>query len=190
MTISRVKSGGWTEELDSLTAQELDSLDNNLVKAIDGDGGGTYSPTNPIIIGGAGIQINRLGDSVLSGNFQFSGDNACMRWRYSTFTGTADVTIGVEYDEWHSVDTFDNNRTVTLRSATGSPLPSAGNKIRVRLRHTTDWDVNFEREDTTTLATFDAQGGNNTAWFEFMYTGTVWITSGWGTDGAVITVNA
>ncbi len=41
----------------TIEPSELEQLDTNLFKALNADDGGTWAPTNPIIIGGAGMQL-------------------------------------------------------------------------------------------------------------------------------------
>ena len=48
--------GGWTD-LSVLTAAEVELLDAGNFSAIDGDAGGTWGPTNKIIIGGQGLHV-------------------------------------------------------------------------------------------------------------------------------------
>ena len=54
MTLQRAKPAGWAPN-ERLTSAQLNALDVNQSQAIDGSAGGTYSPTAPIVIGGAGI---------------------------------------------------------------------------------------------------------------------------------------
>lgn len=56
MTFSRVKPLGWGN-LDTLTAAEVNQLDLNLSRAIDGTFGGEYNPSAPIVVGGQGLDV-------------------------------------------------------------------------------------------------------------------------------------
>mgnify|MGYP000126019933 FL=1 len=49
------------------TPKRLSALDGAIAKTINGDAGGTWSPTSPIIIGGAGMVLNGGGTSALLG---------------------------------------------------------------------------------------------------------------------------
>jgi hypothetical protein len=56
MTFSRAKPGGYTDDVDVLPAGELNTIDVNQSRAIDGTDGGLYTPTL-IRIAGDGIQL-------------------------------------------------------------------------------------------------------------------------------------
>lgn len=56
MTISPAKTGGWSIN-NILTSQQITTLQSELLKAVDGTGGGTYTPVAPIIIQGYGAHI-------------------------------------------------------------------------------------------------------------------------------------
>lgn len=49
MTFSRAKSGGWVTG-ERLTSTQMNTLDTNMVKAVDGDAGGTYTPSAALSI--------------------------------------------------------------------------------------------------------------------------------------------
>jgi len=55
--------GGWN--VGAVSPDEFEKFDDQISKAIDGDGGGAYAPTTPIAIGGAGLQVD--------GNFNVVG---------------------------------------------------------------------------------------------------------------------
>ncbi len=61
MTFSRVKPGGYTDDIDLLPAAELDQLDINTSQAVDGTAGGSFSPSSALQFGGSGIEL--LGSS-------------------------------------------------------------------------------------------------------------------------------
>ena len=52
MSFDRAKPAGWTPG-QKLTATQINTIDTNLTKAIDGDGGGPYSPSSAIVITGS-----------------------------------------------------------------------------------------------------------------------------------------
>ena len=57
MTIARIRTPGtWTDGSVVLDT-EMEAIDANLVKAVDGVAGGTYAPTNPLVIGGDGLEV-------------------------------------------------------------------------------------------------------------------------------------
>src|SRR5690606_24096154 len=55
MTFTRAKPGGW-QAGERLTSGQANHIDEQLPKAIDGNAGGSYAPSSPILIGGAGIR--------------------------------------------------------------------------------------------------------------------------------------
>lgn len=48
----KLRPGGWTDGVDTIAAADLTLLDNELVAAVNGDAGGTWAPTAPVVIGG------------------------------------------------------------------------------------------------------------------------------------------
>src|SRR5690606_16371803 len=56
MTFTRAKPGGW-QAGERLTSGQANHIDEQLAKAIDGNAGGSYAPSSPILIGGAGIRV-------------------------------------------------------------------------------------------------------------------------------------
>lgn len=53
----------------ALFAAELASIDSKTFKAINGDEGGTWAPSSPIVVGGAGMTITMVGASTAEGLF-------------------------------------------------------------------------------------------------------------------------
>lgn len=47
--------GNWTDGVDELTAAELEDFEAKMFKAVNGDDGGTWSPSSAIVITGSGI---------------------------------------------------------------------------------------------------------------------------------------
>ena len=64
MAFSRVYLAGWAS-FEVLTSAQMNALDIDHSNAIDGAGGGVYSPSDPIEIGGAGFEVS--GPFVASG---------------------------------------------------------------------------------------------------------------------------
>lgn len=63
MAFSRVKPEGFVDDSDTITASEMNTIDINQSRAIDGLGGGTYLPLSPITIQGEeGIIYDCRGD--------------------------------------------------------------------------------------------------------------------------------
>jgi len=68
----------FTDGVDVVSAGFLNWVRTNLVKAIDGTGGGAYTPSSTIDIGGQG-----LGASILRGALTLTGSNAAIEYRFS-----------------------------------------------------------------------------------------------------------
>ena len=86
-------AGLWVND-SVITQAELEAIDENLSKAINGDDGGTWSPTAPIIIGGSGLQV----DGPLNapgGNVTFDGAGLFSCAKDATFSGS---TLNVNAD--------------------------------------------------------------------------------------------
>lgn len=136
MSFDRVRAPGAWLDNGVLLPEELDAFDTNLSNAIDGAGGGAYAPSAPIVIGGAGVQLDvpctfdelaggfvntaalqatssTLHDAAVDGDF--SADDA-------TFTGDVSFTSAGSVDFAHgftvSGGTVDFNRPVTIEAAT------------------------------------------------------------------------
>lgn len=100
MSLSPVNAGGWDPE-EVLTSDQMNALQVELLKAIDGVGGGSYTPASDIVIGGPGELIVNTTLSILAdliievgaflqvmGTLQLSG--------VQTVTGDIDVPSGGE----------------------------------------------------------------------------------------------
>lgn len=108
-------------------------------KAVDGVGGGAYSPAVTLSIQGEGLEfVVKSGKTITlnsgsivarSGKEVLSGAGATTAWR--TADGAAgDTTYDVTYDEVRAPASASGSPTIyTLRDAT-SPAPVAGNRIR------------------------------------------------------------
>jgi hypothetical protein len=55
---------------------ELQQLDQNLFKAVNGDEGGTWAPSSVITIGGAGLTLSLVGINTLSGALEVESESA------------------------------------------------------------------------------------------------------------------
>ena len=60
MTFARAKPAGWTDNVDTITATQLNTIDTNVSNALDGAGGGAYSPATVLEVDGAGIRTDEL----------------------------------------------------------------------------------------------------------------------------------
>lgn len=61
---ARVNAANWVDDVSPLTVEQVNPLDVNITRAIDGAAGGLYAPKPTIGIAGAGLTIGILGDAV------------------------------------------------------------------------------------------------------------------------------
>ncbi len=59
MTIADVKSGGWASH-ELLTSAQMNAIRAELLKCVDGSGGGSYTLTAPLIFSGFGVETDDL----------------------------------------------------------------------------------------------------------------------------------
>jgi hypothetical protein len=64
VTNERVKSTGWSKDIDVITESQITNLDINLAKCLDGFAGGSYTPTADLRITGQGIGTAHIKGSV------------------------------------------------------------------------------------------------------------------------------
>ena len=93
MTFPVPKPGGWTDDIDTITGSEITTIDVNLHDAIDGAGGGSYSPSAPLRIGGAGLDIRNGILTTMSGPILLNSDEASIRYRINRTKIAPSVTI-------------------------------------------------------------------------------------------------
>lgn len=58
MTFSKVKGPGWAVG-EQLTSAQMNQLDTDHAKAVDGTGGGTYTLTAPLVLNGANVSVGQ-----------------------------------------------------------------------------------------------------------------------------------
>lgn len=104
MTIADVKSGGWaTNEV--LTSAQMNLIRAELLKAMDGAGGGSYSPSAHLVLGGANelridsaLRVRTGGDLVLDVGATF--DVNCSGWTFDAagaFNAQVDVAGAIDF---------------------------------------------------------------------------------------------
>lgn len=65
MTISKVNAVGWAVG-EKLTSAQANAFDTKIITALDGSGGGTYSPSGALILGGSGVHLSGANHKVLA----------------------------------------------------------------------------------------------------------------------------
>lgn len=187
MTITRVKPLGWTDGGNSvITANQINNIDINLTKAVDGLNGGEYDGS---IIWNGDHQFTGIaeftGDVTLGGSVSQTGS-----WvQDSTFRpgnrldgslGDANANILANIDNWYFAAVPTVPRTYTVKH-TGT-VPETGQRVRISMtRSSATADAIFSREDATEIGRI--LGSGNGGFVEFMYTGSKWIGSAAGGDG-------
>lgn len=73
MTFARAKPLGYTDDVDVLPAAELNTIDLNQSRALDGNAGGSYAPSGAVIINGSGLQSNNILASTVNGLLTLAG---------------------------------------------------------------------------------------------------------------------
>jgi hypothetical protein len=63
MTLTRAKPAGWANG-EIFTSTQANAMDVQLPYAVDGNAGGTYAPSNPIVINGDGLDVGGAGLTV------------------------------------------------------------------------------------------------------------------------------
>ena len=66
MTLSEAKAGGWSSE-ELLTSAQMNALQSELIKAVDGAGGGTYTLTAPLIFSGDDVRFDSDDVDIVAG---------------------------------------------------------------------------------------------------------------------------
>src|SRR3954462_6718911 len=103
--LSLTKLGGWAfGEL--LTSAQMEALDASQAQAIDGVGGGTYTPSVKIIINGQGLQVNNL---TVTGLLTLTGNT-------TVGNSSGDLLTVIATPTFSAATTFTN--TVTFSAAT------------------------------------------------------------------------
>lgn len=172
---------------------------NNYVKpviayGIDGRGG-TYTPTEQLIINGtygltvngtAGLTVGSDGSTGLAscrvtGPITLAGNTGRIAYRFPvTVLGDADADITCAGDIWRTSTTaLTAARTYTLRH-TGAVTPVTGNVVRVLRRSLGAFALTVQREDLTPIW---VTGTSVRTWADFVWDGTSWCALAWESTG-------
>jgi hypothetical protein len=140
MTFSRAKPSGWSDDISTITATEINTIDLNQSRAIDGTGGGTYTPSGALTFGGAGgvtiANTNTLtvagamtvsGTQTLSGQLVLSGSGAAILYRVLSLPDSNLTVLGRQYDVLLVPSNLTATRLYTLTS-TGAQV---GHVVRI-----------------------------------------------------------
>lgn len=186
MTITRVKPLGWTDGNTVITENQINGIDINLTKAVDGIGGGSYAGnltwtgihtfSNDVIFNGdveLGGSVSQKGVWVQTSTFRPGN-------RLDGSLGDADANVLASIDNWYFAAAPTVARTYTVKH-TGT-IPETGQRVRISMtRSSAAADAIFKREDATEIGRI--LGAGNGGFVEFQYTGSKWIGSAAGGDG-------
>lgn len=130
MSFSRAKSTGWTDNVDTITAAEMNQIDVNQSRALDGTAGGIYTPSAALDIRGtAGVIINGTGSAtrLRYGSRSLTRTQDGMLVNIDTaVTSFTPISIGVGQQGIQMLERIPNGATLTLVSAyhdSGSATP-------------------------------------------------------------------
>lgn len=141
MTFSRTNT--WANRT-LLTSTQINNMDLNITRAVDGYAGGTYAPSSAIVIGGSGLSVT--GAAAFSGSF--AGASAA-------FSGTVDVSVlqvsGLS--AFSSVASFHAGISVdTIASAFASAIVfSSTGRVLNRITTGSNADSTYTINDTSTI---------------------------------------
>lgn len=200
---------------DSMTipASYLNQIRIDMGRALDGNAGGLYTPSSILEIDGSGIRSDTAtfdGTTTISGtatitaattfssNVTFTNASSTqqagplilattlgrLRMRIDVATlgdGSDDLTI--ENDVWLVTGALTANRTYTIRH-TGN-VAAEGDRVRLARKNGSANTILIQREDTTALATMDA---NFQTWVDFVFTSSVWHVDGFSANVSSIHV--
>lgn len=117
------------------TGANLDSLDGKTVKAINGDGGGSWSPATPIAIGGAGVKMVGATLGMNAGNVLPAAGKKIRFGNSDYFKKSYAVSHMVALsDAIHQQDYRGQWRISTLLTDSGLQSMQAGVKLRQQIR--------------------------------------------------------
>ena len=187
MTFTRALPAGWADGVDPITAAQLNQIDVNISRALDGSAGGTYEPQNALVIdGSAGVNVTTSGVlniagtltmpvvQTVTGGLVFSGAGQLSQ---RVFTAPdADLTFqGGRYDVFRIPATLTGDRTYTVLAT--SPVPVTGHMLKI---------VRTLRDLSSTMpssyrAEFDFGGLVKTDFYEnkFIFWTLMWDGSAW-----------
>lgn len=187
MTFTRALPAGWADGVDPITAPQLNQIDVNISRALDGSAGGTYSPQNALVIDGtAGVNVSTSGVlnvvgtlimpvvQTITGSLVFSGSGQLSQ-RVLT-APDSDLTFqGGRVDVFCIPAELTGNRTYTVLAT--SPVPVTGHMLKIvrTLRNLSN------AMPSTHRATIDFGGAVNTDFLEskFAFWSIMWDGSAW-----------
>ena len=193
MSFTRANPLGWTNLLDPLTPTQLNQIDVNISRALDGTSGGEYTSSSALTINGtAGVNITTSNNLRINGTLSMTGsqtnaagiiltgNNAALRYRIYN-APDSDLTIQAgRYDIITIPSTLTGDRTYTLVAT--SPVPATGHLVRL-VRSTTSIAITQSSGhkamlDFGAVVTTDFQDAKWAYWV-LMWDGSAWYPVEW-----------
>ncbi len=193
MSFTRAKPAGWTDDVDTVTAAELNQIDTNQSRAIDGNAGGTYTPSGAIAINGSAgfstgasnpVTINgtlaAAGAVTCTSTITLSGNNSGIGFRIYNATDANETIQGARYDVIRIPTTLTNDRDYTIAATT--PVPPTGHILRIA-RTSDDIASSAPSAHTAGIlfggaANFDMQD-SKWAFLHLVWSGSEWLPIAW-----------
>jgi hypothetical protein len=139
MTFLLQKPGGWTDDIDTITGQQITNIDINLSNALDGASGGAYAPVDRIVIGGVGgLDIQNGVGTIMTGPITLQGAGAHILYRVDRTTITppafpSTFTIDTSHDIYMVNAPCINTVAVGVNITNGAmELPAEGQRLTIR----------------------------------------------------------
>lgn len=132
MARARANQIGWASGTTILRARHVALFDAHQVASLDGDSGGTYTPTTPLRIEGAGFGSDALNDTTITGTLQRAVTG---RWQRRVDTTTIQDVPGsqlldMSYDVYRTEIDHANDIVLVLAVTSGN-TPGTGDEIEV-----------------------------------------------------------
>jgi len=178
MTFSRAKPAGWTDDIDTITAAQVNQIDTNQSRALDGTAGGTYSPVPPLNING--LTATTIGVFTRGPLAQHP-----MRFDTTTILDTAlpqildTQPVDIFYiDTWGS---FANSLDLILGIGSSAIGPIRGQVITIAVPIANGNTITFYVEGSypgapfaTIQGVYSFQAGGSPLYAKFIYDGSTW----------------
>lgn len=162
-----------------LPSADMTVIATNQPKAVDGSGGGTYTPSAPVNINGSGLASDNILSSTVKGTVTYdAGAHRKTRLSTSAINANSNSTIrgsGAYYDVYFQTMSLSADRTITLTESGNV----ADEMIEIILKDQSGFNVFVVTSGTpgSPIATFTttSPGATTVKKARFRFTGTVWV---------------
>lgn len=132
MTFSRAKPTGWTDDIDTITASQINQIDTNQSRAVDGAAGGLYTPSPAIDIVGLNATTQNLFIRGAQSQHPLRVDSTTITDVAASLPSPGqvlDITVDVYYVDGSVAAT--GNWTLTLAVGSSAVAPVNGTVVRI-----------------------------------------------------------